>query len=249
MINSNFRRVLAPVGGIILLALVSACGGTAVPSADAPDPLEGINRNVHAFNKGLDRAVLKPTSEVYVAVVPQPVRGGVSNGVSNLSEPMNVVNYTLQGDIEGAVRSFMRFGMNTVFGLGGLLDPASDAGLFEDPTDFGETMAVWGVNSGPYVELPIFGPSTTRDAFGLGVDIVADPVPQVLTSEANAYLIGAQVADVLQTRNDFARVIEALFYESADSYAATRIAYLQNRARDLNQGLALEDLEDPYAFE
>ncbi|MEM8870260.1 MAG: VacJ family lipoprotein [Pseudomonadota bacterium] len=241
-------KLLMPFGGLALM-LLTACGGQTVPTATDPDPLEGVNRTVHAFNKGLDRAVLKPTSEVYVTVVPPPVRGGVSNGVSNLSEPLNVVNYTLQGNVEGAVRSFMRFGMNTVFGLGGLLDPASDAGLFEDSTDFGETLAVWGVNSGPYVELPLFGPSTVRDTFGLGVDFVADPVPRVLSSEANTYVIGAQAADVLQTRNDLARVIEALFYESADSYAATRIAYLQNRARDLNQGLALEDLEDPYAFE
>lgn len=233
-----------------LLALTAGCtGSTDVPTADSPDPLEGVNRAVHGFNKGLDRVALKPGSEAYVAVVPRRARGGISNVATNLLQPVYAANHLLQGDIEDAGTTVMRFGFNTFFGLGGLLDPASEAGMYDNPTDFGETLAVWGVGSGPYVELPVFGPSTVRDSFGLAVDLYADPVPRALDGDQVPILVGIRVADVLQERNDLARVIDALYYQSADSYSATRIAYLQNRAKEINEGaLTLEDLEDPYDF-
>ncbi len=220
-----------------------------MPTADAPDPFEPVNRGVHAFNKGLDRVALRPASQVYVKVVPSRLRKGVSNVTSNLSQPAIGVNYALQGKFEESGQAFTRFGLNSFFGIGGLLDPATEFGVFEDPTDFGETLAVWGTPSGPYVELPLLGPSTVRDTVGIAVELVADQVPEIIEEDLTGVLIGLQVGDLLQNRSDLARVIDALLYESADSYAATRIAYLQNRARELNQGLALEDLEDPYAFE
>lgn len=233
-----------------ILTLLGACAESPdVPTAESADPLEGVNRAVHGFNKGIDRVAIKPASDVYVAVLPKRARGGVSNVAANLLQPVYAANHLLQGDVEDAGTTVMRFGFNTFFGLGGLLDPASEAGMFDNPTDFGETMAVWGVGSGPYVELPIFGPSTVRDSLGLAVDIYADPVPRALGDDAWPYVVGIRVADVLQERNELARVIEALYYESADSYSATRIAYLQNRAKTINEGaLALEDLEDPYDF-
>lgn len=182
-------------------------------------------------------------------VVPAPVRTGVSNLNSNLSQPLVVVNYALQGKIEQSGQAFTRLGINTLLGIGGLLDPATEFGLVEDPTDFGETLAVWGAPSGPYVELPLFGPSTVRDTLGIAAEFAADQVPEIIEEDLTGVLIGLQVGDVLQTRDDLKRVLDALLYESADSYAATRIAFLQNRARQLNEGLALEDLEDPYAFD
>lgn len=243
------KCLMRRLGVLALIALVSACAGAEVPPARAPDPFEPANRAVHAFNKSLDRNVLKPVSEDYVASVPGPVRKGISNGVNNLSQPLYAVNHLLQGDIEGTVSSVTRFGINTLVGLGGLLDPASEAGVYSQDTDFGETLAVWGVPSGPYVELPVFGPSTVRDAAGRVVDIAGDPVNAYIPAEARPYYIGARVADLLQTRQDMARVIETLLYESADSYRAARIAYLQNRARNANDGLTATDLEDPYAFQ
>jgi len=251
MTELTWRRKIALCAAFAgVLALTAGCAESPdVPTADSPDPLEGVNRAVHGFNKGLDRAVLKPGSEVYVAVVPERARGGVSNVATNLLQPVYAANHLLQGDIEDAGTTFMRFGFNTLFGLGGLLDPASEAGMYDNPSDFGETLAVWGVGSGPYVELPLFGPSTIRDGFGLAVDIYADPLPRAVSGDAVPYLVGIRVADLLQERNELARVIEALYYQSADSYSATRIAYLQNRAKSINDGaLALEDLEDPYDF-
>lgn len=251
MTQSTWQRKIAVCAAFVgILALTAGCAGSSdVPTADSPDPLEGVNRVVHGFNKGLDRAVLRPVSDAYVTAVPQRGRGGISNVATNLMQPIYAANHLLQGDIEDAGTTVMRFGFNTLFGLGGLLDPASEAGMYDNPSDFGETMAVWGVGSGPYVELPLFGPSTVRDSFGLAVDIYADPVPRALGADALPYLVGVRIGDVLQERNELARVIEALYYESADSYSATRIAYLQNRAKEINDGaLALEDLEDPYDF-
>lgn len=246
----RFRSVLRTTGATGLLVAVTACATPEGPIEDQSDPLVDLNRSVHEFNKSLDRAIVKPASEAYVVVVPEPARNGISNVVDNIGQPLNIVNHTLQGDVEDAGTAFTRFVMNTVFGFGGLLDIATDAGVPNPDTDFGETLAVWGVGSGPYVELPLFGPSTVRDAFGLGVDFAIDPVNQVAGSEYTAYRVGARVADVLQTRNDLARVIEVLYYESADSYTATRLAFLQNRASELNDGaLNDDDLEDPYAFE
>lgn len=243
------RRPLSKVAAAAAVLTLAACGQPTGNTADAPDPFEGANRAIHEFNKGLDRTVLKPTSEAYVAVVPGPARAGVSNGVNTLSQPVYIANHLLQGDIEDAGGSFFRMMANVLFGAG-VLDPAADMGVIDRPTDFGETLAVWGIDSGPYVELPLFGPSTVRDAFGAGVDIVADPVPQALDADYRPYLVAAQVADVLQIRQDFARVIEMLLYESADSYSAARIAYLQNRANELSGGDASElQLENPYEFE
>ena len=244
------RKVAAHAALWGILALVAGCAGSQdVPTADSPDPLEGVNRAMHGLNKGLDTVAIKPGSDAYVAVVPSRARSGISNVATNLLQPVYAANHLLQGDIEDAGTTVMRFGFNTLFGLGGLLDPASEAGMYDNPSDFGETLAVWGVGSGPYVELPVFGPSTVRDSLGLAVDIYADPVPRVLGNDSWPYVVGIRVADLLQERNEMARVIEALYYESADSYSATRIAYLQNRAKTINDGaLALEDLEDPYDF-
>jgi len=244
--DMNVRKPLV----LIALAgmMISGCSSPDGPF-DAGDPYEATNRQVHEFNKALDRNVLQPTSEVYVAAVPSPARTGISNGVTNLQQPLIFVNHVLQGDVQDAGSTFFRFGMNTVFGLGGVLDPATDAGIFDRPTDFGETLAVWGVGRGAYIELPVLGPSTARDTVGRVVDFVIDPVDILIDGDAASYLTAAELANLMQVRQDLARVIDALYYESADSYTATRIAYLQNRSRNVNNGLDEAQLEDPYAFE
>lgn len=243
---------LGLVAGFV--AMLGACAQPQVTSSDidAADPWEERNRRVHEFNKKVDVSVVKPVSDAYVDAVPSPIRTGISNGVGNISQPANFINHLLQGDIDDAGATFARFGMNTVFGIGGVLDPATDAGLFDRPTDFGETLAVWGVPSGPYVERPILGPSTVRDSFGRIVQFFADPTTELLEEideDITGYVIAARVGNVLQIRNDLDRVVNALYYESADSYTATRIAYLQNRARALSDRVAESDLEDPNAFD
>ena len=238
-------RALVPAclaTGVILLA---GCTDTSV----TPDPYEQTNRAIHDFNKGVDRYAVRPASQAYAAVVPKPARQGASNVVHNLREPLNFINHVLQGDVEDAGQTFFRFAMNTVFGFGGLLDPASDAGLFENETDFGETMAVWGVPAGAYQEIPFWGPSTERDTAGVLVDFVINPVGQILHGDAaTAYRVG-QVADLLHERSEYSRVIDTLLYESADSYLAARIAFFQNRALEVNDEVATDDLEDPFAFD
>lgn len=236
---------------VAALGLVAACSQAPEGSTGPHDPYEPLNRKVHAFNKGLDRAFVKPSSEAYAAAVPGPARKGVSNFAGNLGEPLRLINHTLQGDVQEAGATFARFAFNTVFGLGGVLDPATEAGIHRRNTDFGETLAVWGVNQGAYLELPGIGPSTERDAVGMAVDLAMRPVYRLAGDSDFRYVAGgAQVLDVLNTRKEFAPVVDSLLYESADSYAAARIAYLQRRAAALAGGEPAEiELEDPFDFE
>ena len=242
------RHVVRPLKLLVLVTggfLLAACTDTSVNQ----DPYESTNRKIHAFNKSVDRGVIRPLSKGYAAVVPAPVRSGTSNVVVNLRQPVNFINHTLQGDVQDAGATFFRFAVNTVFGLGGLLDPASDAGLFEIETDFGETLAVWGVPSGAYQEIPFYGPSTERDSFGALVNVAINPMTYIVAGDAGTAYVAAQGLDLLQERHIYSNVIDTLLYESADSYLAARIAFFQNRARDVNDDIATDDLEDPFAFE
>ncbi len=240
-------------GFVVVAGLVAGCSSTPETVAGVSDPLESVNRSIHEYNKVTDRTFVRPASKAYAAVVPGPARRGVSNFASNLNEPIRFINHTLQGDVQSAGATFARFGINTVFGLGGLLDAATDMGVAKRDTDFGETLAVAGVGPGPYLELPFFGPSTVRDAVGLGVDFLIDPEPNVTDIKADSdvekAIILADGLDVLQFRHEFRGVIDQLLYESSDSYAASRIAYLQARAAKLG-GDTLDDveLEDPFDF-
>jgi len=165
------RRFCAPLPAVffaLLLALLTACASTpqgqqgGAPHPD--DPFEGFNRSMYAFNDGLDRAVLKPAAELYRDATPQPVRGGVTNFFANLGDIWSFANNLLQGKGEGAFNSIVRFSVNTVFGLGGLIDIASEAGIARRKQDFGQTLGHWGVPAGPYLVLPLAGPSTVRDS-------------------------------------------------------------------------------------
>ena len=257
-ISSAMTRTIGLAGRMPALMLagsvmaLSACSGAPDGGmAEVQDPWEGTNRVIHGYYKAVDRSFVRPTAEAYAAAVPAPGRRGISNFASNLGEPIRFANHILQGDVEEAGATFARFGINTVFGLGGLLDPAtSDFGVPERDTDFGETLAVWGVGPGPYMELPLFGPSTARDTFGFVVDRLADPVPRVFASdEAMTMLVATGTLDLLQFRHEYRAVIDTILYESADSYAAQRIGYLQQRAQELRDGSAdAVELEDPFDF-
>ena len=241
------NRVFLAVG-LTTGILLSACTDTTGVGQSAADPYESQNRAIHAFNKSADRNVLKPASTAYAVVVPSPVRKGLSNGVSNLGQPVKFVNHVAQGDFDDAARTFLRFAVNSTFGLGGLLDPAADGGLYDRPTDFGETLAVWGVREGAYLELPLLGPSSERDLAGKVVDFAINPVRNFVEAPESNYILAAQVLSVLQARHEYADIIDALLYESTDSYSAARIAYLQNKARAVGgQSVTEDNLEDPYA--
>ncbi len=186
-----------------LAVLLGGCATSGPPGSSVSDPYEQTNRNVHAFNKGVDRAVLRPVSQGYGRAVPSPVRSGVSNFANNLSVPGQVVNSILQGRIEDSVHSTFRFLVNTTVGVAGIFDPATSFQLEERDADFGQTLAVWGVGSGAYLSVPLYGPSTQRDLTGDVVDLFTNPVGQLLTAQQRLYRTGTQVGDFVNERYVF----------------------------------------------
>jgi len=234
-ISAGQRGALAPVA---LALLLQACG-PAPQASGINDPLEPMNRAVHGLNKGLDTVILRPGAQAY-GVVPDPLRQGVSNVAATLDLPGDVANDLLQGNLHDATSNFLRFGVNVVFGIGGLLDVATEAGIPERSTDFGETLHVWGVGEGPYVELPGFGPSTARDAVGLAVDLALNPVNRVAKGKDATAATVAKVLARLRDRGRYSNTVDSVLYDSADSYAQARLLYLQNRRFELSRGTAAE---------
>lgn len=237
-----------PSRGILLATIVAlTLGGCAADPGNGQinDPYEKVNRGVHAFNRGLDKVIVRPGSQVYGTILPKPVRTGVKNFSDNLSLPGDVANNILQGRPMNALTNTVRFAFNTVFGLGGFLDPASNLGLPRAQTGFAETLAVWGVREGAYVELPGFGPSTERATVGLVADILLDPLSLVLNSPEKYVPVASQVLTRIGDRYTFTDFIDSILYESADSYAQTRLLYLQNQRFDLGE-TSDADAIDPY---
>ena len=224
---------------------LTACSVPDEPT-EIHDPYEPANRAVHAFNKGADRLVFRPASKVYGTVVPKPVRSGLSNAASNLDEPRNVINHALQGDVEDAVHDTFRFIINSTIGLFGLFDPATPLGLEERDPGFGDTLAVWGAPEGAYVELPIFGPSTERDAVGQFVDIFTNPINSVFGEDSEEIAAATSVPSVLNSRYEFADTVDGILYDSADSYAQLRLFYLESRRFELSGQSSAANAFDPY---
>lgn len=230
------------------LVLLTAC---TLPGPDAAsrdgifDPYEAQNRKVHEGSKRFDRKVLRPVALAYAETVPEPAQILVGNFADNLSVPGAVVNQVLQFDLEGALRNTIRFGLNSTLGFGGIFDVAADFGIEEDDSDFGETLAVWGVPEGAYLELPVLGPSTERDAIGVAVDLVLDPLNGIARPERH-YLKAARIAARAGKRGRFAANVDSILYDSADSYAQARLLYLQKRRFELDQAAAGGEV-DPYA--
>ena len=228
-----------------LVMVVSACSPR--QGAVADDPFERLNRSSHAFNKGLDRNILSPLSKTYTDVVPDPVEDSVSNFARNLSLPGKVVNNALQLDLSSAARNSARFALNSTVGLVGLFDPSQKIGLVEKNTDFGETLQGWGVAEGAYLELPLFGPSNMRDGSARFVDmLLLDPAGQILKPPVSEYRTASTMGALLQTRQIYGAQIDEVLYGSADSYAQSRLVYLQSRRFELRE-IANDDYIDPYA--
>ncbi len=226
----------------MIAGLLSGCAAQQ-PAQGINDPNEPFNRKVHSFNVGLDRNLVRPVSKGYAAVLPGPVRQGVSNFADNLEVPTTIVNNVLQGRIGRASENTLRFAVNTVFGLAGFVDIASVLTIPDRKSGFGETLAVWGVGEGAYVERPILGPSTTRDAVGGIVDIFTDPLSTVVKAPDSYYGTGAKVGSKLNDRARFSDTIDGILYDSADGYAQARLLYLQKRRFDLGQ---TNDTDTPF---
>lgn len=239
----SFHKIVA----ILAFVSLAACSAPQF-GAEFNDPFEATNRSVHAFNKGLDRAVLRPAGQV-AAATPVEITGPIANFADNVGLPGMVANGLLQGDIGGSMTNTMRFLINSTVGIGGLFDPAGAIGLTEQTTDFGQTLAVWGVPEGAYVELPVFGPSTERDAVGTFVDLFFDPLQRVGTPPQLDYGTGARIADLAITRGRFMDTFDSVLYDSADSYAQARLAYLQNRRFALGEEAPSGSEIDPFSLD
>lgn len=190
------------------------------------DPWQGLNRKIFVFNDRLDEWVLEPVAKGWDFVAPKPVERSIGNFFGNLRFPVDLVNNLLQGKgVEGA-KTLGRFTINTLLGAGGFLDPASDLGLGPESEDFGQTLGVWGVPSGPYLVLPVLGPSSARDAPALAVDTAAAITPFFIDGWI---LVGARVIDVVNTRARFLEAVSEAKAASLDYYTFVRNAYVQRR--------------------
>ena len=201
---------------------------TLPPPAELPasyDPWEPLNRRVHAFNNIVDRRIATPLARAYVHVVPRPVRLGVSNFFNNLGQPVSALNAMLQGKPKQAAQAVGRFALNTTLGFGGLFDPATTVNLPNHGEDFGQTLGVWGWKRSRYVELPLFGPRTVRDVFGLVGDAPLAPLRQVESDPTRIFLQGLQLVDVRTQL--FA--VDSMREGATDEYALFRDAWLQRR--------------------
>jgi phospholipid-binding lipoprotein MlaA len=222
----------------ISLALLTGCATTGSPDND---PLEGFNRKVTSFNLKADRWVLVPVAKGYQKILPQPVRNGVNNFVRNLREPYNVLNDLLQGQFRLAAQDTGRFLINTILGAAGLNDVASYLDMPRRNEDFGQTLAVWGVPSGPHLVIPFLGPSNFRDTVGLVPDFA---YTGLVSPERSAERTAAWAIRVVNARTQFLGVEEVIELQP-DPYLFLREGYRQQRQVQIsNNKVSEEDSDD-----
>lgn len=229
MIKKNMLIALSArrAGSALLLVTGMALVGCASTQATNPqDPYEGYNRAMTSFNDSMDDAVLKPVATAYQTVTPRPLRTGVSNFFGNLGDLWSMVNHALQGKGEKTYNHMVRFTTNTVLGLGGLLDIATEMQVARDKQDFGLTLATWGVKPGPYLVLPFLGPSTLRDTVALPADWWGHPMDSMHPVSHRNTLLGLRLVN---TRANLLNATDTLDAASLDRYALMRDLYLKQR--------------------
>ncbi|MBF5003667.1 MlaA family lipoprotein [Diaphorobacter caeni] len=224
------KLILRGSSAALGLALLAGCASSSRVSQQAhpDDPYESFNRSIYSFNDGVDRAVLKPVATAYQEVTPKPVRTGVTNFFANLGDAWSFVNNLLQGRGSDALDSMVRFNVNTVFGLGGLLDIASEMRIQRHKQDFGLTLGSWGVKTGPYLVLPFLGPSTIRDTVALPVDWKGNLIGQIDDIPVRNSLTGIGLVDKRASLLNAGDVLDAA---ALDPYSFTRDVYLQVRSQ------------------
>jgi phospholipid-binding lipoprotein MlaA len=192
---------------------------------EAYDPWEPMNRRIHGFNNAVDKHIARPLAKAYMAVVPRPIRLGVSNFFSNLQQPLTALNSLLQGKPKQAGQALGRFTLNATLGLGGIFDPASEANIPHPDEDFGQTLGKWGWKRSRYVEVPLFGPRTVRDLFGMAGDAPIALMRGVEEDKVRIFLQGLQLVD-LRTQ---LLSLDSMREGAADDYTLVRDAWLQRR--------------------
>jgi phospholipid-binding lipoprotein MlaA len=243
----------------LALACVLLCGCAAAPSSPVPpagalpsepaeapgaghvaDPWEPFNRAMFEVNQVLDRDLIYPLTSAYVGLVPALVRTGVSNVFNNAEDLWSAINNLLQGKLDKSVMMSFRFAWNSVFGVAGILDMATELGIERFPEDFGQTLGVWGFKPGPYLVLPLFGPSTVRDALGLPLDIAATPAYAI---NQGSFRPVTTVVQILDTRSQLFGATQLLDTIALDKYSFVRDAFLSRRLRMVFDGNPPEDYE------
>lgn len=225
----------------LLVAALSALLGGCATSGNPKDPIEGFNRAMYAFNEGLDKAIIKPVAQGYDAVLPTPVRTGVTNFFGNIADLFIGVNNLLQGKPNQAVSDLGRVAINSTIGILGIFDVATEAGLEKHEEDFGQTFGRWGVGPGAYVVVPFFGPRNVRDTVGLVLDVKADPVGGIDHIPTRNTLLALRIVDI---RADLLPADKVIEEAALDKYTYVRDGYLQRRRSLVHDGNPPRESED-----
>jgi phospholipid-binding lipoprotein MlaA len=252
-----FRTGLALLTGLVLMGL-GACA-TVPPTSDVDaraefdslnDPAEPLNRSIHKFNQGVDRVLIEPIAITYSFIIPKPLRFMITNILRNLAEPLTLVNDILQGEGKRAGTTAGRFITNTTIGIGGSFDVATDMGMERHSEDFGQTLGAWGITEGPYLVLPLLGPSNIRDGAGQLAGLYGDPtyiaIGETHVSGLSLGLMGMTALDARYRNLD---TLRDLGETSIDVYATMRSAYRQNRRKEVRNGAFLSDEDDFDIFD
>lgn len=246
MPRSTAARLAAP---LFALALLAGCA-TPPPATDKEalaeweqtnDPLEPMNRAIFGFNQAVDKALLKPIAQGYRAAVPQYGRDRVRDFLNNLRSPLVLANDILQGNPDRAMQTLMRFAFNTGFGAAGLFDVASPGGIPYHDEDFGQTFAVWGLGEGPYLVLPIIGPSNPRDGVGLAVEWLADPFSNYMDNTGRDWAAWTRTGTAgVDKRESLLDTLDEVERTSLDYYSSIRALYRQRRDTEIKNGKATD---------
>ena len=232
---------------LLFLLCLSMIGSGCATSQNPQDPWEGMNRKIYGFNRGVDTAFVKPVASGYRSILPSPVRTGVSNFYRNLRVIVTGFNNVLQLKLEDVPVDIIRFTTNVLYGLGGLIDVATYARIPYNNEDFGQTLGYWGFDSGPYLVLPFFGPSTVRDGIGLPVDIYVSPIYDAINDEGVRW--GLLALYIVDTRANLLDADAFLRQAALDEYSFVRDTYLQRREYLVNDGKVPEAQQDEQSEE
>lgn len=232
------QRIL---GRLLLACVLASLLGACALTRETRDPLENVNRKVFEFNDALDQAALKPVAKVYDKYTPQPVKSCLNNFFFNLTVPTTALNNLLQGKIQDACEDTLRFAFNTVFGLGGCIDIASAMGIEKRREDFGQTLARWGVPSGPYLVLPVLGPSTLRDAL---TDSTLASIDLKKNIKDDTKYLTVQATDLVVSRSRLLQAESVVNDIALDRYSFIRDAFLQRRRSAIYDGNP-PDIDEP----
>ena len=251
LMRDHLRAALAALVLCTALAGCASLSGSG-ESAATGDPIEPLNRVVFSANEAVDRTLIRPAARGYRAVVPEFVRNRIRAMLDNLAEPRIFLNNILQARAQSAGITFVRFLMNSTVGLAGMFDPATGQGLAKQSGDFGQTLYTWGIDSGPYLVLPLFGPSNFRDALGLGVDLFTTPPAHLFNGDtARAVNLSVGTVDGIDLRSRNIETLDAIEANALDFYAQLRSITRQRREAQLRAARGLDDtpleLSDPAA--